>query len=164
MEQKSEKRDGVVCLLFKEERYLLALIEYSQSNQKWNGIGGFVNENESLQDAVSREMQEEIAISIDKKSLKYVGKVIENEVFTLHVFISDKWQGSLQIKDPTIKKLEWFTPQEMPYEQMWPDNAYWLPEILSGKTIIATVLRDVYTDIKPLTEKDVQREEVANIE
>ncbi len=163
-ERVQQKREGVICFLQKDERYLLALLEYSPNNRKWNGIGGFCNEGEPLREAVNRELQEEISVNVDTKKLQYVGKIIENNNLTLHVFISNDWEGPLTIKDTSIKQLQWFTPNQIPYDSMWPDNTYWLPDILSGKTIIATVLRDVYTDIKPLTEKDVQLQEVAEIE
>jgi ADP-ribose pyrophosphatase YjhB (NUDIX family) len=163
MEQKNYKKEGTVCFLRKDDTFLLTLIEYSESMKKWNGIGGFANEGEPLKDAAIREVEEEVGVVIDRESLEYVGRVLENNNFTLYVFIADKWSGEIKIKDDTLKQLQWFSPRNIPYKDMWPDNEYWLPDILSGKKIIASVMRDVYTDIKPLTERDVQIEEVAEL-
>jgi len=60
------KRTGTVCFIIKEDKVLLALIEYSPIDKKWNGIGGFVEKGETPEDAVIREVKEEIDIEINK--------------------------------------------------------------------------------------------------
>ncbi len=163
MEQRQQKREGVICFLEKEERYLLALVEYAETNRKWNGVGGFINEDESITDAVVRHMQEQLSVVIEKKDLNYRARIIEHNDLILHIFFVDKWTGQLKTVESSIKQIQWFTSNQIPYDAMWPDNTYWLPEILSGKKIIASILRDVYMDIKPLSERDVEIEEVADL-
>ena len=163
MDIQPQQRKGVICFLQRDERYLLAHIAYSETDKKWSGIGGFVNEDETLTMAVAREIREEIDAEVVQESLQHVGKIIENNELTLHIFIATEWIGEIKSNEPSIIDLQWFTEHDVPYDEMWSDNAYWLPEILSGKIIVATVLRDIYTDIKPLTERDVEIREVAEI-
>lgn len=55
-------KKGTVCFLTKGDEVLLVLIKYSPNDRKWTGIGGYVNEGESLEDAIIREAQEETFI------------------------------------------------------------------------------------------------------
>lgn len=32
----------------------------------------------------------------------------------------------------------WFHATNIPYDQMWPDDIYWLPEILAGNRVLGT--------------------------
>lgn len=126
-------RKGTVCFLQKDNKVLLALIEYAPDDKKWNGIGGFAEEGESLDDTVIREAQEEINILIDKKTLKHV-TTIEYQNVELHVYTADQWDGEPQLQDPTLKELRWFAKDNLPYSQMHEGNNVWLPNVLKGIT------------------------------
>ena len=128
-------RKGTVCFIRNADRVLLALIEYGPNDRKWNGIGGFVEEGESLEEAVIRETKEETYITIDKDCLKKVAELNVSPVFQLNVFLSNSWHGELKIKDHTFKELKWFSKGELPYLMMHEGNDKWLPEILNGKLI-----------------------------
>ncbi len=156
-------KHGTVCFLKKDDKYLLVLIEYGDSNRRWNGIGGMVNEHETFDDALIREIQEEVGVTIKIDHLKKMAVIQENPDFHLHIYICDAWEGELHIVDETIKQLQWFVPATIPYDAMWPDNKYWLPEVLEGRKIKATLFKNVYTDIKPLTENDIEIQEVAEL-
>jgi hypothetical protein len=32
-------------------------------------------------------------------------------------------------------KPKWFSSDQLPYEQMWPDDKHWLPLVLAGKRV-----------------------------
>jgi len=125
-------RIGTVCFLIKEHEVLLILIEYSPTNRKWTGIGGVVDEGESLEDAIVRETQEESYLEIKKESLKKVAE-LNYEDLQLYVFLSDKWSGELKAKEPSLKEFQWFSINDLPFSKMHPDNDKWLPQILKGK-------------------------------
>jgi NADH pyrophosphatase NudC (nudix superfamily) len=123
-----DKRVGVVCFIVKDNKILLAKIQYSLNDQKWNGIGGYIDNVESPEDAVVREFSEETFIKINKDDLIKV-KELEMEI-KLIVFKTNKWSGELNIKDASIKELKWFNFDEIPYKEMFADNKDWLPELL----------------------------------
>ena len=125
---------GTVCFLTKNEEVLLILIEYSPTDRKWTGIGGYSEEGESLEDAVIRESKEESHIAIEKECLKKVAELTD-DALQLHVFLTDKWSGKLKAKDPTLKEFRWFPKNNLPFSQMHKDNDKWLPQVLNGKLV-----------------------------
>jgi ADP-ribose pyrophosphatase YjhB (NUDIX family) len=122
------KRSGTVCFIIEGNKVLLALIEYSSSERKWNGIGGFVNENESPEDAVVREISEETYIDINKDDLIKV-KELDLEI-RLFIYVIKKWGGEIKTKEPSLKELRWFEFDKIPHNQMFENNIEWLPGIL----------------------------------
>ena len=104
---------------------------------RYNGVGGKLNEGESIEDAAIRETKEEIGIDI--KDFK---KCARMEFYTphkpewnqvVHAYLVDKWEGAL-IESEEVKP-KWFKISDIPYQDMWPDDAYWLPEVLNGKFV-----------------------------
>lgn len=127
-----KKRIATVCFIVEDNKILLALIEYSSNIRKWNGIGGFVEKNESPEQAVVREIEEETFIKVNKEDLKRVGE-LDLDV-NLIVFRTSRWSGELKIKDPSLKELKWFEFDEIPYNQMIEGNSTWIPEIILSST------------------------------
>jgi len=123
-------RKATVCFLRRDNKVLLALIEYPSGDRKWNGIGGYVEPLESPEDAVIREANEEIGIHIHPDSLKLL-KTIPLKEIELNIFSADQWEGDLTIIDSTLKELRWFALDDIPYDKMHIDNDKWLPELLN---------------------------------
>lgn len=124
------KRISTVCFLVEENKILLANIEYGANNRKWTGIGGFIEEGESPEDAVVREIQEETCIIVEKENLV---RVLELDIdIRLIVFKASKWSGELKIKDKSLKELRWFDSDQIPYDQMYPGNEDWIPELFKN--------------------------------
>ena len=51
------------------------------------------------------------------------------------VFIAKEWKGNPTETEEMDPK--WFKLNEIPYENMWPDELIWLPQVLAGKTVKA---------------------------
>ncbi len=140
-------KKGTVCFLTKDNEVLLVLIEYSSNDKKWTGIGGYVNDGESLEDVIIREAQEESFIKIERDSLRKVAKLAEKDL-ELNVFLANKWSGELKAKEPSLKEFRWFRNDQLPFSEMHKDNDKWLPQVLEGK-----LLRNVegqYIEVKEL--------------
>ena len=130
-----------VCYLVRKNRpgmeILLGMSKQGFSKGKFNGIGGrfdFSLGDRNLADTAMRETQEEIEVNV--QGLKQVAILYtcyptkdENNQ-ELHIFLCDRWNG---IPMETIEmKPEWFNISKLPFNQMWPDDIYWLPLVLLG--------------------------------
>ncbi len=106
---------------------------------RWNGVGGKVEKDENIGDAAERETQEEIGVAI-----KQANKCAELSFYfphnpawdqKVHVYFCEVWDG--EPSESEEMKPQWFSAQELPLGQMWPDDEFWIPEVLSGKLVKA---------------------------
>ena len=104
----------------------------------WNGSGGKPKDGESINDAVIREVNEELGVKIIK--LKKKGEIDfilkkEAKKVKMHVYFSLNWEN--EPVETEEMKPEWFEIKNVPYDKMWAADREWLPVILSGKIIKA---------------------------
>ncbi len=121
-------------MITSKNKVLLFLIEYTPIDRKWTGIGGFVNDGETYENALLREVQEESFIVISKKNLNKTAELVLNELI-MHVYITDKWTGDLIARDSSIKDIKWFDVGNLPYDQMFEGSKEWMPRVLNGEKI-----------------------------
>lgn len=101
---------------------------------KWNGPGGKKHQDESIEESARREVKEETDIVM--KDIKKAGELefifVDNEKdnFLTHVFICRDFDGLP--KDSDEGKLKWFKIDELPLNEMWDDDQYWLRPLLNG--------------------------------
>lgn len=123
-------RGDEICLAMKKRGFGIG---------KWNGIGGKVQEGETIKEAAIRELNEEIGVRVDVANLENVGniKFYFNEKpdwnQQMHIYLIDKWQGDPQESEEMAPK--WYKKDKIPYETMWVDDPYWLPKVLNGEKI-----------------------------
>lgn len=108
---------------------------------KLNGIGGKLDPGESPTDGVIREVHEEVGLTISKETLHTAGQITFRFPFIpefdhfVHLFVATEWEGE-PIESAEMLPF-WFPVNEIPFQQMWQDDAYWLPIVLNGKAIRA---------------------------
>ncbi len=108
---------------------------------KLNGIGGKLEPGESPEDGVIREVQEEVGLNIPKSALHAAGQITFRFPFMnafnhfVHVFVATDWEGEPIETEEMLP--HWFPVNAIPFERMWQDDAYWLPIVLLGKSVIA---------------------------
>ena len=146
----------VVTLLFLQRKgqMLLAMKKRGFGVGKWNGVGGKVEQGESVESAAIRECHEEIGVI--PHNLKLMGRLqfFERTDPEFHhdcyVYTASAWQGD-PIETDEMRPA-WFKHHEIPYQKMWADDTLWIPFILRGQRFAGKVTLDgdhVYThDIK----------------
>ena len=127
-----------LCIIHKHPRVLLGMKKRGFGEGKWNGFGGKVQEGESIISAAKRELFEEAGIEV--KNLKKSG-VVDFEfkgdpvVLQVHIFRASEFLGTPHESEEMRPK--WFHADKIPFNEMWPDDAHWLPLVLAGKKIKA---------------------------
>lgn len=106
---------------------------------RWNGVGGKVVSEETIEEAAQRETKEEIGVAI-----KNLSKVAELSFYfphqpdwdqLVHVYFTENWEG--EPDESEEMKPQWFRPGELPFQDMWPDDKFWLPEVINGNHLKA---------------------------
>lgn len=143
MSQNSQLKQATLVFLRKmvgEETHIcLALKKRGFAMGKWNGVGGKVERGESIEQAAVRETAEEILVKVMLKDLQLVAKldfIFEDKPEwgqRVHVFFVDHWQGEPSESEEMMPK--WYKISEIPYDQMWQDDRYWLPKVLHGEKV-----------------------------
>lgn len=104
---------------------------------RWNGVGGKVKESESIESAALREAKEEFNVEIKKiqKVAELNFRFLTNPDFDniVHVYLTEEWTG--EPSDSEEMSPKWFKTEEIPYSNMWPDDIYWLPQVLRGNKL-----------------------------
>lgn len=129
--KKSQEKISEICLAMKKRGFGI---------NRWNGVGGKVEKDENIDNAAERETQEEIGVKI-----KQTSKVAELSFYfphnptwnqKVHVYFSEIWDG--EPSESEEMKPQWFPIQDLPFDTMWPDDRFWLPNVLSGELVKAT--------------------------
>lgn len=122
---------------------LLAMKKRGFGVGKWNGAGGKVEANESIEQAMIRECEEEIGatpLKFHKAAIHNFHSVDANGTFLWgnigHTFVCDEWRGEPHETEEMAP--HWFKISEIPYDKMWEDDKLWLPLILEGKLLETT--------------------------
>jgi 8-oxo-dGTP diphosphatase len=122
-------------------RILLGRKKRGFGEGKLNGFGGKVRPHETPIQTIVREVAEESGVVVSPDTLRSAGSVTFVFPFEpsfdhhVHVFVAPAWSG--EVRESAEMAPAWFRIEEIPYEQMWNDDRYWLPHVLSGKRIRA---------------------------
>ena len=136
------KKISTLCIVHQPPRVLLGMKKRGFGAGRWNGFGGKLQPNESLEEAARREMEEEAGVTVE--NLEKVG-IIEfefsaedgsasagrGEILEVHIFRAQEFTGEL-IESEEMKP-QWFDVNHIPFSSMWPDDVHWFPFLLSGK-------------------------------
>lgn len=131
-----------VTLLFlrREGQILLAMKKRGFGINKWNGVGGKLDEGETREQAAVRECQEEIGVT--PKNMQLAGEIDFTDLPDVHhychVYTTAEWEG--EPAETEEMRPEWFNIEDIPYKSMWPDDELWLPTLLKDTRFRATII------------------------
>ncbi len=135
----------LLFLLDKERgQILLAMKKRGFGVGKLNGVGGKVQEGETVPRAAVREAHEEIGVTIREEDavpvarLHFVFAEHPEWEFDCHVFTAEAWQGEPAESEEMAP--QWHPTDAVPFDQMWIDDVHWLPRVLSGERLEAEFL------------------------
>ena len=117
-----------------QSRVLLGLKKRGFGAGRWNGFGGKVEAGETVEDAARREVNEEAGIKVsDMDRVGHIEFEFVGEPDTLEVNVFKAVSFSGEPREGEEMKPRWFSVDEIPFEDMWPDDRYWLPLFLEGR-------------------------------
>lgn len=134
MADKSMKKLLTLCIVHQHPKVLLGMKKRGFGAGRWNGFGGKVQSEETIENAAKRELQEEAGI--ETEFLEKVGIIDfefkgNPEILQVHIFKSTNFSGEPQESEEM--RPQWWHIDEIPFKEMWPDDIHWMPLFLSGK-------------------------------
>lgn len=139
MSMDDERR--TLLFLLKDDELLLAMKKRGFGAGLWNGVGGKIELGETIEQAMIRECQEEIGVTPTQFARVgqidfYGGSSSEPWHLQIYIYISAAWRGEPSETDEMAPK--WYKFANIPYNNMWDDDKYWLPEMLRGSMVDGT--------------------------
>ena len=103
---------------------------------KMVGPGGKLEPGESPVQAAVREVREESGLQVREQDLRALGRIRyefpdrPEWSQVSWVFATHEWHGDIVESDELL--LHWHQVESIPFDRMWDDARYWLPEALDG--------------------------------
>ncbi|HAT56868.1 MAG TPA: 8-oxo-dGTP diphosphatase [Veillonellaceae bacterium] len=117
-------------------KILLGMKKRGMGKGKWNGFGGKIEGQESMEECAVRELYEESGLEGRPCDLIYKARLFFEKpdepswnhwgfVYFLHV-----WKGNETSSEEMSPR--WFAVDALPYAKMWKADKVWLPAVLAG--------------------------------
>ncbi|MBI1888536.1 MAG: 8-oxo-dGTP diphosphatase [Candidatus Spechtbacteria bacterium] len=150
-----------LAIIHKGNKVLLGLKKRGFGMGRWNGFGGKVEENETIEAAAKRELREEagvLAKDLERRGIiefEFAGNSFDAtlssakasasrqdklETLEVHIFYCSDIEGEPQESEEM--RPQWFDIREIPFSEMWADDQHWLPMALAGKRFRGKFLFD----------------------
>ena len=131
-----------LCFIKEDNQVLLGMKKRGFGAGRWNGFGGKVAANETIQAAAIRELEEEASVRATR--VKHHGtltfRLQGRGELQVHVFRVLEYTGE-PIETEEMRP-QWFAFDAIPYGEMWDDDRYWLPHLLKGEQFTGTFYFD----------------------
>ena len=127
------KDPATLVFVIRDGKILLINKKTGLGKGKVNGPGGKVEPGESPEACAVRECQEELGITVS--NLQYCGQHRFQFVvgYSIHVWVYRTADFEGIPSERREAKPLWVSLDEIPYEQMWEDDAIWLPMMIRGE-------------------------------
>lgn len=132
----------VLCYIKKNNHYLMLHRNKKKNDMnkdKWIGIGGHIEENETIEEALLREVKEEtglILVSYSKRGyIKFINNDYEEEMF---LFSSDEFEG--EIINCLEGELHWIEKKDILNLNLWEGDIYFLKPLINDEKFFSLEL------------------------
>jgi 8-oxo-dGTP diphosphatase len=123
---------ATLLFVIQQGRALLIRKKRGLGAGKINAPGGRLEPGERAVDAAVREVREELGVTPiaprERGTLAF--EFVDGYRLFCHVFSSDRCEGEAIETDEATPR--WTALDEIPYGEMWADDALWLPKMLAG--------------------------------
>ena len=139
------KKDGCFLMLFRNKK------NHDINKGKWIGIGGHIEERETKEQALIREIKEETGL--DVIHYDYRGELLfvnNNFEEVMYLYLVDEVSG--EIIDCDEGELKWIKEEDLMKLNMWEGDYKFLPLLINTDKFIRLELR--YSDDKLVEVKD----------
>mgnify|MGYP001584992769 FL=1 len=128
------KKILTLCLIHTDTHVLLGKKKRGFGEGKWNGFGGKVEQGETIEEATRREMLEECGVrvtTLEPAGLMHFEFEGNPEILEVHVFRGLDYEG--EPVETEEMEPRWFGLNDVPFQDMWPDDEYWMPFFFGKK-------------------------------
>ena len=127
-------RAGAILLSNKKTGFGMGLL---------NAYGGKIkSDSETTEEAAIREVEEEVRLVAKSEDLQKVAILHfyfeGSKLYTCHVFMLETWTGEPG-ETKEMGPPEWHHRTCLPFHRMWKGDKHWLPLVLGGQKIEASV-------------------------
>jgi 8-oxo-dGTP pyrophosphatase MutT (NUDIX family) len=130
-----------LALIIDDNRILLGKKKRGIGAGLYNGYGGKVDQGETIEESLVREVFEESGLVLTDFEKMGVLQLETPEFYNeMHIFSSKNFTGDL--RGTAEMEPEWFLPEDLPYDEMWQSDPFWYPYFLSGERFIGRVVFD----------------------
>ena len=143
--------EEIGTLLFVQHVHQILLIHKKRGHGagKVNAPGGKWQRGETLEQCAIRETLEEVGVVVEKAECRAELRFVEQNgpQWLGYAFVATQFSGEPCETDEADPF--WCPVSEIPYDQMWPDDEIWLPQILNMNPAINEDV-DKDTRLQPL--------------
>jgi 8-oxo-dGTP pyrophosphatase MutT (NUDIX family) len=129
-------KDVTNVLFIKDDKVLLGYKKRGFGLQKYNGFGGKLKPGETIEQAAIREAQEEAGLTMVDYYKAAEIDFADSYPLRMHLYVCTKWEDDVTESDEMFP--HWFPFDQVPLDEMWDDDKYWLELALTGKKFRAT--------------------------
>ena len=129
------------------DQILLALKKRGFGMGRWNGAGGKLEPGETIEQALVRESVEEIGVTptnwtaVGQLDFVQDAETADPWHMFVYAYIADAWEGEPTESEEMMPK--WFHVEDIPSQDMWGDDEFWLPYVLDGKKVVGEFTFDI---------------------
>ena len=133
-----------LCYIRRGEDYLMlhrVKKENDLNRDKWIGVGGKLEEGESPEDCLLREVREETGLTLTRYRYRGLVTFVSDQAPTeyMHLFTADGFTGSLKDCDEGV--LEWLPWAQLPKLPIWEGDKLFLRLLDSRRGFFSLKLR-----------------------